>query len=359
MMQEEQVNRDAVATAEVAAFKAIVHMHPESIFVVADDGKVLYVNDSGSHLLGRLAPPGVGVPRALNLPAGDSNTLTLRDLTGCDIVLAAHSQPLTWHARSARMLSVSDVTDCARQHESLERLAYYDGLTGLYNRRGLELVAEHHCLVAARARRHVVALFIDLDGLKQINDRYGHHTGDEAIVELADVMRGASRDADIKARIGGDEFVLLVSEDSANAIDILLARIRAEVDKRNVTSGRKYTLSMSIGIACHAPEEPCDMTKLLGEADRSMYRAKRQRDARPVRHFDARGSASAAGVNTTRVGPAKPSQGLMPPWVRVSPRQGHGQDLTGWLARAFLGRRKGRDAGRGGGDGWAREGGAH
>jgi len=280
------------------------------------------------------------VPGAINLPAGDSHTTTLRDLAGCDIVLAAHSRPLTWHARSARMLYVSDMTDCTREHQSLERLAYYDGLTGIYNRRGLELVAEHHCLVAARSRRDVVALFIDLDGLKRINDSYGHHTGDRAIVELTDVIRTASRDADIKARIGGDEFVILVSEDSASAVDILLTRIKAEVDKRNATSGRRYTLSMSIGIARHGPEGRCDMAKLLGEADSSMYRAKRQQDDSPVRHFDGRGSASAAGVNATPVGPEKPSRGLMPPWGRVIPRGGRGQDVPGWLARAFLVRRK-------------------
>jgi len=340
-MQEQQVNRDAAAIAEASAFKAIVHMHPESIFVVADDGEVLYANHSGTRLLGRLVPPGRGVPGVLNLPAGHSNTATLRGLAGCDLVLAAHSRPVTWNSHSARMLYVSDVTDCTRQQESLERLAYYDGLTGLYNRRGLELVAEHHCLVAARSRRDVVGLFIDLDGLKQINDRYGHHTGDQAIVELADVIRAASRDADIKARIGGDEFVVLVSEDSASAIDILLTRIRAEVDRRNASSGRSYTLSMSIGIARHGPEKRCDMGKLLGEADSSMYRAKRQRDGRPVRHFDGRGSASAAGVTTASAGPERLFQGLMPPWGRGSPRGGKGQDIPSWLARTFLGRRKG------------------
>ncbi len=172
-------------------------------------------------------------------------------------------------------------------------------MTGLYNRRGLELVAEHHCLVAARAGEHVVAFFIDLDGLKQINDGFGHRTGDEALVELADVIGTVFRDSDIKARVGGDEFVVLINEDVPGRVDHLLARIRTEVEKRNRAAGRNHNLSVSIGIARHAPNARLDIEKLLAEADKSMYDAKRQAEPGVVRHGDRDTPGSAASADVT------------------------------------------------------------
>ncbi len=301
-METSTTNSDGTAFAEETAFKTIVDGHPESILVLSDEGSPLYANTSASGLLSRLADAGDRLQDAITGPTDDVARLTLTDLTGCDVVLSVRCHSIRWHSQSARLLYVTDETYQTRRHESLARLAYTDHLTGLYNRRGLELVAEHHCLVAAREGEHVVAFFIDLDGLKQVNDQFGHSTGDEALVELADVISTVFRDSDIKARVGGDEFVVLINEDAPGRVDHLLSRIRAEVDRRNAESARQHTLSISIGIARHGPGADLDIEKLLAEADKCMYDAKRQAEPGAVRHGEPEPSASAASACSSSPG---------------------------------------------------------
>lgn len=283
-----------------SGFEDIVRMHPDGVLVLDDAGQILYANTAGVRLLCRVAGIEGDVPEELNVPAGNSATVTLADVAGCDMALEVVSRTVEWGGHSARLLYLNDVTRHISDYASLEQLVYNDHLTGLYNRRGLELVAEHHWAVAARDEQHVVAFFIDLDGLKQINDSRGHNAGDQAIAELSEVVCTVFRDADIKARIGGDEFVVLVNEDGADVVDNLLARIRHEVDDRNAFPDRPYQLSVSIGIGRHGPEESFNMAELLSVADKSMYRAKQQRGEHAVRHVDG-GATRAAGDDDEEV----------------------------------------------------------
>lgn len=147
-MEINTTNGDGETVAEGPVFKAIVDTHPEGILVVANDDKPLYANVSAAGLLARLADGGDRLPGVMSLPAGDVTRLTLSDLTGAEVVLAVRSQPIRWHGRDVRLLYVTDETCQTRRQESLECLAYSDHLTGLYDGRGLELVAEPHALLA-------------------------------------------------------------------------------------------------------------------------------------------------------------------------------------------------------------------
>ncbi|UCE88947.1 MAG: sensor domain-containing diguanylate cyclase [Pseudomonadota bacterium] len=287
-------NNGPSGNAQPSGFEDIVRMHPDGVLVLDGAGQILYANTAGVRLLCRMAGIEGDVPEELNVPAGNSATVTLADAAGCDMVLEVASRAVEWGGHAARLLYINDVTRHTSDYASLEQLVYNDHLTGLYNRRGLELVAEHHWAVAARDEQHVVAFFIDLDGLKQINDSRGHNAGDQAIAELSEVVCSVFRDADIKARIGGDEFVVLVNEDGANVVDNLLERIRHEVDDRNAYPARPYQLSISIGIGRHGPEESFNMAELLRVADKSMYRAKQQRGNDAVRHVDGGATRTAA-----------------------------------------------------------------
>ena len=300
-MAKRTTTRDSTTLNEENNFKNIVDGHPESILVLDDVGRPLYANAAASGMLSRLADGGEGLTEAMTTLAEEGGRLTLSDLTGGQVVLAVRTRSIRWQGARARVLCVTDETYQTRRQESLARLAYTDHLTGLYNRRGLDLVAEYHWLVAARAGEHVVAFFIDLDGLKQINDNYGHSAGDETLVELADVIATVFRDSDIKARVGGDEFVVLINEDAPGRVDHLLARISTEVERRNAMSGRDHTLSVSIGMARHGPNASLDIEKLLAEADKSMYDAKRRSEPGSVRDGDrtSPGPTADASVSVT------------------------------------------------------------
>ena len=165
----------------------------------------------------------------------------------------------------------------ARRQDHLRALSVTDHLTGLYNRRGFFLLAEHQWQVALRNNSSILLFFIDLDHFKQINDSLGHKVGDQALRDLADVLRECFRGTDIVARMGGDEFAITTGEASPEfraAIEQRLARI---VEQRNSLPGRAYKLSLSVGVlSCDSALGDLSLDDLLARADALMYRQKRQ-----------------------------------------------------------------------------------
>jgi diguanylate cyclase (GGDEF)-like protein len=156
----------------------------------------------------------------------------------------------------------------------LEHLAVTDPLTGLINRRGLgQRLAER----LSEARRHNepgVVLFVDMDGLKRINDRLGHAAGDAAIRMVAEGLRNAVRPHDTVGRIGGDEFVVLMSRMGHDKGLAAAARIGRAIGRLTlVHDGHPVPLSVSVGLAPFTGAETED--ELLDRADGTMYRDKR------------------------------------------------------------------------------------
>jgi len=165
----------------------------------------------------------------------------------------------------------------AEQTEELRSLSLRDGLTGLYNRRGFLELSAQVLRVARRESQRVTLLFVDLDGLKGINDRLGHEAGDRAIVEAGEILRSTCRSSDVVGRLGGDEFVVLASKLDAASVDILKTRLERAVQGLNLMPGREYELGFSVGLATFDPALPVPIETLLAQADARMYEAKRTR----------------------------------------------------------------------------------
>lgn len=162
-----------------------------------------------------------------------------------------------------------------RAEEQLRLLSLTDDLTGLYNRRGFLALAEPKRL-ANRDRKPMMVVSADLDGLKEINDTFGHQEGDVAIVEAAHILRKTFRKADIVARIGGDEFALLLTGGEAEFDRAELdGRLRKIVEKHNKGSERPYRISVSAGFAYFDAEGPHTFEEWLHRADTMMYEQKR------------------------------------------------------------------------------------
>jgi diguanylate cyclase (GGDEF)-like protein len=123
--------------------------------------------------------------------------------------------------------------------------------------------------------------FVDLNGMKQINDQLGHEMGDHALRAAAEVLTGVFRPSDVIARLGGDEFAIFAGECDELGVASLMVRIEHAVCEYNETSGNPYRLSISAGAAVCAPSDPRDLPTLMQAADTSMYEAKRVRHARP------------------------------------------------------------------------------
>ena len=166
-----------------------------------------------------------------------------------------------------------DVTDTKRAEE-LERQAFTDELTGLNNRRGFITQAERYAAEAIAEGRGFSILFMDLNGLKAINDNLGHLEGDSAIADAAAVLKETFRDRDVLARLGGDEFCVLLAEDKEAVGESVGARLQAMLDIHNLQGGRPYKVSMSVGIARFDPQSPCGVDELIERADAAMYEDK-------------------------------------------------------------------------------------
>jgi two-component system, cell cycle response regulator len=164
-----------------------------------------------------------------------------------------------------------------RRVTELRAMSLVDELTGLYNRRGFLALARQQLRVADRLGSRVCQVFVDLDGLKRINDTHGHSEGDRALVETAQLLRETFRESDVIARIGGDEFAVLIMDSQEHAGEAMAMRLRDNVAARNAWAGRQYELSLSTGIACCDPRTPVSVDELLAEADLWMYAHKRQK----------------------------------------------------------------------------------
>lgn len=170
---------------------------------------------------------------------------------------------------------VTEIADRKRAEDDIRRLSLTDELTGLHNRRSFFLLAEQGIKAARRNNLVSLLFFVDLDGLKRINDTYGHEAGDLMILAAAEVLQMGFRGTDVVARIGGDEFVVL-AVGTSELPDVISARVQALVDQFN-TGRCRYSLSLSIGVTSCRPQELKSVDEMLADADALMYANKERR----------------------------------------------------------------------------------
>ena len=155
----------------------------------------------------------------------------------------------------------------------LQQLSFEDELTGLLNRRGFVSLAPQNIKIAQRANWEIMLIFADLDGLKSINDTFGHQEGDKAIKESADVLRETFRTSDLIARLGGDEFAVLAINASRDSIDTITERLNATIASHNVTS-RDYRFSLSFGIERLESQPEMSLNEMNKKAEKALYKKK-------------------------------------------------------------------------------------
>jgi diguanylate cyclase (GGDEF)-like protein len=163
----------------------------------------------------------------------------------------------------------------------LRNLSLQDSLTGLHNRHGFLILAEQQMKLSRRNQSPSLLLFFDLDGLKRINDSFGHDAGSRrAILEFAGILRSSLRQCDIIARLGGDEFAALILGASESAESVIRTKLLRKVDEFNSQRcDRPYRLSFSLGIAFCDPRIHISVTDILKKADALMYEEKRTHKA--------------------------------------------------------------------------------
>ena len=173
--------------------------------------------------------------------------------------------------------SLSDIAAMVSNELAALRLATVDELTGLSNRRAFNMLGTQALAICERNNQAATLVAIDLDDFKQVNDRFGHAVGDQALCEFATVMREVFRESDLCARLGGDEFAVLMTAASPRDMEKGLARFGEAIEARNAEPDRCYRLAFSCGAARFDPKHHASIAALTREADVRMYETKKAR----------------------------------------------------------------------------------
>ncbi|MGY2221114.1 diguanylate cyclase domain-containing protein [Pseudomonas gingeri] len=268
---------------------SILNNTAEGILVVGSDGRIRFANPAITRMLGcsESELQGSELIAWVESPHEDTwqdsvwleyfhsgETLRLHDANlrnreGQTIPVALSCSPLL-EEQDAMTLLALDMSSVRELHRQLEIMTITDALTGLLNRRGFLQALQAAIARNQRTGRMSALLYLDLDGFKQINDKFGHDRGDEALRWVSGQLKGCLRPYDRLARIGGDEFTIIIEgidspDDAAAVADKLIAQVGADHEN--------FLLGASIGIAC-LPTNGTTVEELMRAADGAMYEAK-------------------------------------------------------------------------------------
>ena len=163
-----------------------------------------------------------------------------------------------------------------RTRVMLQQLTFNDDLTGLLNRRGFLSLAQQQLKIAQRENWELVLLFADLDGLKKINDTFGHPEGDRALMAVANILNETFRTSDLIARLGGDEFIVLAINAPAAGAKAITTRLGENLARYNAQN-RYYQLSLSYGVVQFDPKRESSLENVILKADKALYENKRRK----------------------------------------------------------------------------------
>ena len=264
-----------------------------TIIVVLDQGgRVVLLNRTGHALLGYADGALIGRDWFETcVPAEDREAArgTVRGVIGGDteparetlesrvLSSSGETRDIAWRTTVLRdERGEATITARRRAEEQIAHLAYHDVLTGLPNRALLHQHLEHAIARGRRNGRSVALLYLDLDDFKLVNDSFGHAAGDELLHQVAQRLSRRRRAADLLARQGGDEFLLLISDIEDDALHVAVAAAEgmlSAVSEPFAISGAEFHLGASIGLSVFPRDAP-DADTLLRHADRAMYQAK-------------------------------------------------------------------------------------
>lgn len=224
----------------------------------------------------------IGVYWADRHEVSDEERAVLQALADTTAVAVQSAQ--LWQELEARVAArtrqlADEVEERRRAEQRVRELSLTDDLTGLRNRRGFLMLASHAGAVEPRTGEHGLVVFVDLDGLKAVNDTLGHAAGDELLRAAAGVLRRSFRSNDVLGRVGGDEFAVYVPHTSDHA-EAVVARIDKETAEVNSAGTLPSWLSLSVGVA--RADRDTALEELLSRADQDMYRHKQARDRAPA-----------------------------------------------------------------------------
>lgn len=277
-------------------YRTLLHNISDVIYSLSSDGIITSLNPAFEKVTGLSCADWIGksftqiihpddLPLALEkflsaLRGEPSPKFELRtiSLSGNYLTGEFTTTPLVQDGKIVKILGiVRDITEHKQMAEKLKSLSLYDDLTGLYNRRGFLPLAEKFLGLASRQKKDLLMIYLDLNDLKAINDSWGHQEGDQALMDIAQILKKTYRFIDIIARMSGDEFAVIPVGATRDDIKKVTSRLQENIEMHNAANIRNYTLSISCGVSYCDPENPCSVDEIISRADHMMYEQKRLR----------------------------------------------------------------------------------
>ena len=295
---------EAVLRESEARYRGFIESLPLGV-MIAQDGIIRYANPTCQALIGYSAEELIGRPFLPLVDETDREMLAKfhrRRMQGDDApscydlrmlrkggVLTywrVHASSILWEGRIAGLIAFTDITAQKKAQERMADLALHDQVTGLPNRLLLE---DHAKSAIATAAKGFAIIYLDLDGFKTINDRFGHDAGDLVLKEVANRLLGGTRESDTAARVGGDEFVVLIRDvDNGEKAMKIAEKLLLAVNRPIRSPSAELRVGASLGISLY-PADGGTLDALIRRADEAMYQAKRSGRNRVCRYRGSNG----------------------------------------------------------------------
>lgn len=276
---------------------AAINFSPTFIWETDAEGNYSYLQGV-EHILGFTESELLGLPRCHTLC--DAEHCTTCDVARCmaaresidRVVVESKSKAgsVVWLSTSAQQVVDHegryqgyrgvdvDITEITQARQALEQLALHDPLTGLANRRKFQDRFQLEHLRQARSGQPLTVLLLDIDHFKQVNDGWGHIVGDTCLKKVAEVLLGNLRSIDLVARFGGEEFMVLLAETSAETGRLVAEKLRRALESQSIETGLAtqpvLQLTASFGVSVVLPSETIALEAVIERADRALYAAK-------------------------------------------------------------------------------------
>lgn len=266
-------------------YRNILESNIDALIVINSDKRILYRNPAAKKLFSEKKDDFKMDFFEMEEIRIGTNEIIIDKEKGDEVIAEVSVSETSWEGQDAYLLSIRDITENVRLLEKLRVQSITDELTSLYNRRGFLNFFKKNIEYSKRYNKRLTLFFIDIDGMKWINDTLSHNDGDIALIETSNILKSTFSYNDIICRIGGDEFAIISMDSDPDVAQKKIQKLVTNQDNLNNTKKYVFRLSISVGTSYFDPKNPMTIDELMSRADELMYENKNKKRTSDYRNI--------------------------------------------------------------------------